>query len=176
MAPRPLWSGPRSEWPGPRRARAPTGSRPADLDSPLGRWSQHPGSGNRGEPPPLSAGDTQEGAVCCPRADCDQLSRLVIAGRRSAQSGHQVEVSCARARVRNHPHGGAIVWGIHLVESRGIDEYGCHCSSRRFDMTEDPTTVRRLRVSGVSYLGGRQDRQPTARVLGIRISDYQRNA
>jgi len=165
-APRPLWSGPRSEWPGPRRARAPTGSRPADLDSPLGRWSQHPGSGNRGEPPPLSAGDAQEGAVCCPRAHCDQLSHLVPRG---CAMTWLISSLRRAARGRGCParsYGGAIEWGIHLAESRGIDEYGCHCSSRLLEQPEDPATVRRNDSPACRYLGGRHDRRPAARVLG----------
>jgi len=112
--------------------------------------AEHPGSGNRGEPPPLSAGDAQEGAVCRPRAHCDQLSRLVprgcamtwlISSLRRAARGR----GCAAGL-----HGWSSEWGIHLVESMEIDEYGCHCSSRRLDVTEDPAAVRRMRISGVS--------------------------
>ena len=136
-----------------------------DLDSPLAA-RQHPGSGNRGEPPPLSAGDTQEGAVCGPRADCDQLSRLVDAGRRSAQSGHELEVLCARARVSSSVLRGCDRLGNSPDRAREVDESGCHCSSRRLGHNRGPRSGSEIGAPACHCPILGQGRRPGARVLG----------
>ena len=172
---RPLWSGPSSDWPG-----TPAGACAYGVPGRL-TWTL-PSAGNRiprewkpGRFAP-SAVDSRRGRSAVPGHIANNSAQVVPRVGAVTWLTSSLRCPARGSGYAARAYGGAIAWEIHPVESREVDEYGCHCSSR---LIEPPRTPQRFRsYEAPACLSGftRQSMRPAARVLGISSCDYERSA